>query len=126
MSLLPRLPEKVEQKVNQIVWRTREDRRPQAIHPTGNAQIQRRKPVDNQPKVNRKWRATIHNPNRAAPETLRTRNKTEIAASSRMAIVTMENQLPPGINKVKRTDRVRLKLEIMDRAAINSKRTPIH
>src|SRR6266705_5614477 len=124
ISLLPRLQEIVEQKVNQIVWRARKDWHPQVMHPMGNAQIQRREPVDDQPKVNRKWRATIHNPNRAPPKILRMRDKTEIAASSRMAKVTMESQLPPGIN---RADRVKLKLETMvsakaDRIAVHNRR----
>ena len=74
--------------------------------------------------------ATIHNPSNAAKEILQTPDKMGIAASSRTAVVTMENRHRPRASRMGKAGRVKLRLEITANAeiveAIRYRQTTIH
>ena len=109
MPPLPVLQEIAEQKFSQITSPAQKESRPLEIPLADRAQIQRQEPVDDQPRANRKCRATIRNPNSAAREILRTRHKTEIAACRRVAAVTMRNKLLLKTNRMDRAGKVKLR-----------------
>ena len=120
-------------KPSQTAWRARKDDRPPEMPPATGTQMARMELPEQtvvSPRTNHKRLGTIPDPRSVAPEILRTREKTEIAASSRMAAGTMENKFLPGAGRMGRAGRERLRLETMDNEAIaaatNNRRTTIH